>query len=237
MKIELAVAAIAIALAGCTGTNRGKTVPASSEGTLPAQEHAYSVTIDSPATNASRNAEIQDVIKVGDTLLITFTNLPSLRSFRTFEGVRSFQAEQEPIPAFDQRVKGDGTISLIYNSVFHAAGKRTGDLEKEILDFYVPGHFPKVTVTVRISCWTEYVYVDGCVRNPGRYPWTNGMRLKDAIEAAGGFTEYATHLTRLIHLDGTVEKYRLRGKWPVTNNPALKPGDRVHSSNPRDLLW
>jgi protein involved in polysaccharide export with SLBB domain len=160
-----------------------------------------------------------------------------LRSFSAFGGVRSFQAEQEPIPAFDQRVKGDGTISLIYNSVFHAAGKRTGDLEKEILDFYVPAYFRDLTVTVRISCWTECVYVDGGFRNPGRYPWTNGMRLKDAIEAAGGFTEYSTHLIRLFHLDGTIEKYRFRGNWPVTNNPALKPGDRVHSSNPRDLLW
>jgi len=208
MKIELAVAAIAIALAGCTGTNRGKTVPASSEGTLPAQEHAYSVTIDSPATNASRNAEIQDVIKVGDTLLITFTNLPS----------------GSTTPTFEQRVGDDGVITLIYGNVFHAAGKKTGDLEQEIRDHFVP-YLTNLTVIVRISS-ESFVYVDGEFRNRGRLLWTNGMRLKDAIALAHGFSDFAWRLT-IIHADGTRQRIRLPADKIPLDNPKLEAGDVI----------
>jgi protein involved in polysaccharide export with SLBB domain len=61
------------------------------------------------------------------------------------------------------------------------------------------------------------------------------MRLKDAIDAAGGFTEFARHRIKVIHSDGTSQKsFRLVGDWVRTNNPALHDGDRIH--NPRDLL-
>lgn len=212
------IAALAVALAGCTGSHQGKTAPVFSEGTSPAQLHAYNVTNGSPGTNSSRTAESAEVIKPKDTLIITFTNLPS--------GLT--------LPAFDQRVREDGTITLIYNKLFLAAGKNTGDLEKEVQDYYVPAFFTNLTVTVRLSCSTECVYVDGGFRKPGRYPWTNGMRLKDAIEAAGGFTEIANHTIQIIREDGTIGKYRLWGDWARTNNPVLKAGDRIH--NPRRII-
>jgi hypothetical protein len=59
------------------------------------------------------------------------------------------------------------------------------------------------------------------------------MRLKDAIEAAGGFTEFSTHRIKVIHSDGTIGSLRLRGDWARTNNPALNPGDRIQ--NPREI--
>ena len=215
MKIELVVTGLAVALSGCTGSNRGKTVPVFSDGPSPTQLHAYNASHDSRATNSSQNVENQDVIKAGDTLLITFTAPGSMQ-----------------LPAWDQRVKDDGTITLIFNKVFQVAGKRIADLEKEIRDCYVPAFFTNLTVWIRISCSEiRFVYVDGEFRNPGRYLWTNGMTLKDAIEAAGGFNEFANRRIRLRHPDGTVESYRLVGDWAHTNNPALRPGDNIH--NPR----
>ena len=68
------------------------------------------------------------------------------------------------------KVKDDGTVTLIYNRVFHAAGKRTGELGKEIRDFYVPAYFINLTVTVRISA-DRFFYVgwkrSGC---PASFP-------------------------------------------------------------------
>jgi protein involved in polysaccharide export with SLBB domain len=209
MKIELVIVALAAALSGCTGSNRGNTVPVFSEVSSPAQLRGYNVTNDSPARNTARNAEDKEVIKVGDTLLITFGDICAS-------------------PPVFQRVKDDGTITFIFNRTFQAAGKSTGNLEK---DYYVPTYFTNLAVTIQISL---FVYVDGEFRNPGRYPWTNGMTLKDAIEAAGGFTKFANHRIRLYHLDGIGEKLRLSGNWFLTNNPNLKPGDRI--INPRDLL-
>jgi protein involved in polysaccharide export with SLBB domain len=104
-------------------------------------------------------------------------------------------------------------------------------LEKEILDFYVPTCFVNATVGIRISCCeTAFVYVSGEFRNPGRYSWTNGMRLKDAIDAAGGFNEFANRRVKVIHSDETSERFRLRGDWSRTNNPALKPDDSIHNA-------
>lgn len=38
------------------------------------------------------------------------------------------------------------------------------------------------------------IFVGGEFKNPvGRYPWINGMTLKDAIDAAGGLTDFARH--------------------------------------------
>jgi len=218
MKSGLLIVALAVFLSGCTGSNRGNRVAVFSEGSSPAQLRAYSVTDDSLGTNSFRKVEGEDVIKAGNTLLITFT-FPSVIIF----------------PAWDQRVKDDGTITLIYNRVFQAAGKKTGDLEKEIRDYYVPIYFTDMTVMVRISCETHFVYVNGDFRNPGIYAWTNGMKLKDAIEAAGGFTEFSSHRIKLIHSDGISQRFRLRGDWMGTNNPALRPGDKIH--NPRHLLY
>jgi len=76
------------------------------------------------------------------------------------------------------------------------------------------------------------IYVDGEFNNHGKYAWTNGMTLQDAIEAAGGFTEFSDRRVRLRHSDGTVQVYSL-GHGYNPNNPLLRPGD--HIFNPRHL--
>ena len=76
-----------------------------------------------------------------------------------------------------------------------------------------------------------FIYVGGEFHNPGRYGWTNGMTLRDSFSAAGGFTEFAWEYIHLQHWDGTVEKFRWSSKLSLTNNPALRAGDKV--INPR----
>jgi protein involved in polysaccharide export with SLBB domain len=225
MKFELVIAALAVALSGCTGSKRGNRVPVFSEVSSPAQLDAHIVTRDSPATNTYRNAESEEVIQVGNALLVTFTNLPSSGSLGTFQGRRTFQLEPEPMPAFEQRVKDDGTITLMYCRVFQAAGKKAGELEKEIQDYYIPAYFLDVAVRVQIST-DNFVYLDGEFRNPGRYSWTNGMRLKDAIDLAQGFSEFAGRLT-VIHADGTKQRIRLPANKIPSDNPKLKGGDVI----------
>src|SRR5438477_4442523 len=51
------------------------------------------------------------------------------------------------------------------------------------------------------------VSVLGGVSRPGRYNWTNGMTVLDAIQAAGGFHDFATGV-RVTHADGTHEFYK-----------------------------
>jgi len=71
------------------------------------------------------------------------------------------------------------------------------------------------------------VYVDGEVQRHGAIAWTNGMTLQDAINAAGGFTDFAPRHVRLIHPDGSFQKYGRNSQGILTKNPALQPGDRI----------
>jgi protein involved in polysaccharide export with SLBB domain len=74
------------------------------------------------------------------------------------------------------------------------------------------------------------IYVDGEFKNNRAiYPWTNGMRLQDAMDAAGGLTDFATRNLRVRHADGSVEKYRLSPHYKPTKNPVLQPGDQIIS--------
>ena len=167
------------------------------------------------ATNsgAGTNADSYEIIQQGVVLLITFGDLPP-----------------PPLPAFDQRVRDDGTITLIYNQVFHATGKRTGDLEREIHDFYVPRYFINLTVTVRISSETRSYYVDGEVRVPSKYPYTTSITVSKAIAAAGGFTDFAKKTK--------VQLIRPNGRKQIVNcnkvldhpelDPQVFPEDKIH---------
>lgn len=71
------------------------------------------------------------------------------------------------------------------------------------------------------------VDVNGAFANPGRYAWTNGMTLQDAIRAAGGFSQVVQRRLRLRHWDGTAENFRWSSHQPLPENLLLKPGDSI----------
>jgi len=170
-------------------------------------------------SSAGTNVESPEIIQVGNILLITFGDLPPPAP-----------------PTFDQRVRDDGTITLIYNQVFHAVGKRVGDLEKEIHDFYVPRYFINLTVTVRIST-DRYYYVDGEVRTPGKVPYTGSITVSKAIASTGGFTDFANkRKVQLIRADGRKQIVNCN---KVLDHPELDPqvfpDDKIHV--PRRIIW
>jgi polysaccharide export outer membrane protein len=192
----------------------GTTSPASQAGT------PTPVVAANSASEANRGGT-SEIIKRGDVLLITFADLPK-------------DAQLQP---FDQRVKDDGTVTLIYNRDFQAAGKRTGDLEREIRSFYVPGYFINMTPTVRISGESRFYYVDGEVRAPGKFPWVNGMTVSKGIAGAGGFTDFANkRKVKLIRPDGRKQTINCN---KVLDHPELDPlvfpDDKIHV--PRRIFW
>src|SRR4051794_9296088 len=125
MRLNLMIVTLAFALSGCTGSSRrGDKLPMFSKVPSPLQLDAHIVTSDSPAINTYRNAKSEEVIQIGNFLLVSFTNSPS----SGFIHGKPFRLEPAPMPAFEQRVKDDGTITLLYCRVFQAAGKKAGDL-------------------------------------------------------------------------------------------------------------
>jgi hypothetical protein len=74
-----------------------------------------------------------------------------------------------------------------------------------------------------------YIYISGEVRIPGKFAWTNGMTLQDAITSAHGFSDFARRRLRVNHSDGSADIYKLDSKRHLTNNPPVLPGDMIYS--------
>jgi hypothetical protein len=90
----------------------------------------------------------------------------------------------------------------------------------------------ELEVSSNTPSWTapttnDVVYVAGSVKKPGEYPWTNGMTFKDAVGAAGGFSEFEPTRLKLRHRDGTVDAFKIKKADPFKHNPKLKSGDYV----------
>ena len=140
----------------------------------------------------------------------------------------SFSDAQGLMPITDT-VKEDGTITLLYNHPFHAAGKKVGDLQKEIVSFYVPTYYKYLTPTIKLQ--SRYFTVNGEVRNSNRYVYT-GQRVTvtQAIAMASGFTDFANKKN--------VKLIRASGKQSTINcvkaitDPSLDlevlPGDQIY---------
>jgi polysaccharide export outer membrane protein len=91
----------------------------------------------------------------------------------------------------DERIKEDGTVTLLEGKTFTAAGKTRGQLEKEVHDYYVPGFYHKMTVSIRQKEQTQFYYVRGEVKVPNRQIYISRIRLLQAIASAGDFTDFA----------------------------------------------
>ncbi|MBI1839930.1 MAG: polysaccharide export protein, partial [Verrucomicrobia bacterium] len=90
---------------------------------------------------------------------------------------------------FKDRVKDDGTIGLPLGVRVEAAGKTIGQVQQTIEASYVPRYLKRLTVSVKNE--ERFFFVGGEVRTPGRIIYASGLTVLQAIDSAGGFTEFA----------------------------------------------
>jgi protein involved in polysaccharide export with SLBB domain len=74
------------------------------------------------------------------------------------------------------------------------------------------------------------IHVSGAVVLPSHWPWTNGLKLTDAITMVGGLTKYADGRVQINHPNsGTSDRYNLQDiQSGRAENPALNSGDDIH---------
>jgi hypothetical protein len=77
-----------------------------------------------------------------------------------------------------------------------------------------------------VALGKPFIYLSGYFKNPGSIAWTNGITLKDAIEA-GAISKFAPHSVLIIHADGSSVRYRLNEDFLPTNNPVLERDDNI----------
>lgn len=124
-------------------------------------------------TGSIPSTDTLDSLHVGDTLTIDFSDMPVA------------------VPPREERIKEDGTINLLEGKSFMAAGKTRGILEKEIHAWYVPRFYLKMTVSVSQKIQTQFYYVRGEVKLPGRQVYISRITVLKAIASVNDFTDFA----------------------------------------------
>jgi polysaccharide export outer membrane protein len=93
----------------------------------------------------------------------------------------------------EYRVQPDGSIGFPYIDRIVVAGLEPQQIEDLIKKQLVEKKIlvdPQVTLVVK-QYNSKKVSVIGSVQKPGSLPWTEGMKLVEAISLAGGFTQLA----------------------------------------------
>jgi polysaccharide export outer membrane protein len=113
-----------------------------------------------------------------------------------------------------------------------AAGLSVSQLSRRIEAAYREANiYTNPTVIVAINAppgAAHVVTVGGEVRKPGEIPLRDGMRLYNAIQNAGGFTEFADPRRVKLIRGAQSTIHNLRQIGTDHNNPLLKDGDTIH---------
>jgi polysaccharide export outer membrane protein len=150
-----------------------------------------------------------------------------------------FDHPELTLPAGPQRsasesgfqVGSDGTISYPFIGSVVASGRSVDQIRSEISE-RLAKFIPDPQVDVRVADFnSQAVVVSGEVRTPNRQPLTAvGLTLIEAINAAGGFSEYADARVATVQRGGKSYKVDVEGFLSgglAQNNPLLRNGDVV----------
>src|SRR5271165_3272137 len=125
----------------------------------------------------------------------TAVSLPNPRPSTTVGSGDVFEVsvlgEKEIVKEY--RVQPDGTIDFPYLDRVEVAGLEPQQIEERIKTGLVARKIltnPQVTLVVK-QYNSKKISVIGAVQKPGSLPWTEGMKLIDAISLAGGLTPLA----------------------------------------------
>jgi|YelNatPaOPRAMG01_1025707.scaffolds.fasta_scaffold02503_3 polysaccharide export outer membrane protein len=220
-----AIAAVGLLCSGCSGPQYAEPNPAH-RFVFPGEQPP--ATLSQPATNlpgtpapapasasttpaAVGNVGGLGLIRVGDSITVTFSDTPP-------------NVRIEPIQV---RIGEDGHIPLPLNQTIQAAGKTVRQLEKEIVDLYVPKFYKQMSVTVKTE--ERFYFVGGEVRNPNRFLYAGQITVLRAIDTAGGFTDFANRKRiELTRQDGRkiIVNYQKALKDPKLD-PEVYPNDQI----------
>lgn len=100
--------------------------------------------------------------------------------------------DNKDISAESIRVGPDGKIARPLIGTVMVAGRTVSEVQAEIQNRYAQ-FIKNVDVTVMVTGFnSKWIYVDGEVRNPGRYPYTGSDSVVNALSQAGFLTRGAS---------------------------------------------
>lgn len=126
-------------------------------------------------------------------------------------------------------VDGQGFINMPHIGKVKAAGVTQGDLQNAIEGSYRSQQiYTNPSITVSVPTTARFVNVGGDVRGPRRVEFTPDLTILAAINACGGFTDYANQAKVRLLRDGKVTIHDIREvRKDPTKDIRLKPGDSI----------
>ena len=112
----------------------------------------------------------------------------------------------------ETRVGGDGKISVPLLGVLEVKGLTVKETAELITKRLADGFLKNPRVVIYITKYRNF-FVSGEVKNPGGYPYEEGLTVLKAVTLAGGFTNRAS--------EGRIKIKRLKGKTEVTISAKL----------------
>jgi len=121
---------------------------------------------------------------------------------------------------FDVNDQGEVTLPLI--GAVRIAGRSVGDAETLITSAYGKNYLVNPHVNLQVMNYRPF-FILGEVKNPGSYPYVNGMTVVNAVALAGGYTPRAN--------PKNIEVKRGAGKGggdtQVSEDAGVLPGDII----------
>ena len=149
--------------------------------------------------------------RVGETVIVNFSGSPI------------------DIPAHEEPIKEDGTITLPLIGAVNAAGLTAGELQNEIHAAYVPEYYVRLTVTVKSG--DRIYYVGGEVKSPAKQLYVGDTTVTKAIQSAGGLTDFANHGKVWLIRASNGERIRVDYDKALENpakDPPVYPDDQIN---------
>jgi polysaccharide export outer membrane protein len=127
------------------------------------------------------------------------------------------------------QVDGQGFVNMPHIGKIRAAGLTQAELQSAIEGTYKSQQiYTNPTITINVPAQARFVNVGGDVKVPQRVPYTPDLTVLGAINAAGGFTEYADQSKVRLLRDGEATVVNIK---EVRRDPSkdvrLKPGDNI----------
>lgn len=168
--------------------------------------------------------------------LLFFAEALSLHAQATLRVGDPIDLKIAGVPAEDQTqvnniytVDAGGMVNLPYINKVRADGLTPSQLSATIENSYRSGgYYTNPTITIVMQPNARFVNVGGAVRTPSRVPFTEDMTLLTAINAAGGFNDFADQRKVRVLRGSEVRAYDVRqSRRDPSKDIKLQPGDRV----------
>lgn len=168
---------------------------------------ACSAAVSTPPLPVSTGSDAQIIARpyrlgVGDKLKISVYGEPDLSG--TFD------------------VNASGAVPMPLIGDIPAKGRPIVEFRDAIARKLSEGYLKSPKVSVEILNFRP-IYVHGEVRTGGEYPYRSGLRLRDAVAVAGGYTYRANENYIILTREGESQEYRVT----MPTDVEVHPGDNI----------